>query len=54
MAKLNDIMSRLRLDIAVPQSAQPDGNEKEFTAKIAEICDEDTFKKITSPTFERR
>lgn len=26
-------------------------NEKEFTAKIAEICDEDTFKKITSPTF---
>lgn len=26
-------------------------NEKEFNAKIAEICDEDTFKKITSPTF---
>lgn len=26
-------------------------NEKEFTAKIAEICDEDTFKKITSPSF---
>lgn len=28
MAKLNDIMSRLRLNIAVPQSANPDGNEK--------------------------
>lgn len=26
MAKLNDIMSRLRLDIAVPQTADPDGN----------------------------
>lgn len=26
-------------------------NEKEYNAKIAEICDEDTFKKITSPTF---
>jgi DNA repair exonuclease SbcCD ATPase subunit len=26
-------------------------NEREFSAKIAEICDEDTFKKITSPTF---
>ncbi|MCM1438980.1 MAG: AAA family ATPase [Roseburia sp.] len=25
--------------------------ESEFNAKIAEICDEDTFKKITSPTF---
>ena len=28
MAKINDIMSRLRLNIAVPQSANPDGNEK--------------------------
>lgn len=27
MAKLNDIMSRLRLNIAVPQSANPDGNK---------------------------
>lgn len=26
-------------------------NENEYKAKIAEICDEDTFKKITSPTF---
>ena len=26
MAKLNDIMSRLRLDIAVPHTADPDGN----------------------------
>lgn len=26
-------------------------NEKEFCSKIAEICDEDTFKKITSPSF---
>lgn len=25
--------------------------EKDFNAKIAEICDEDTFRKITSPTF---
>nr|DAL02857.1 MAG TPA: chromosome partition protein [Caudoviricetes sp.] len=25
-------------------------NEKEFDAKIAEICDDDTFQKITSPT----
>ena len=28
MAKLNEITSRLRLNIAVPQSANPDGNEK--------------------------
>ena len=28
MAKLNEVMSRLRLNIAVPQSANPDGNEK--------------------------
>lgn len=26
-------------------------SEKEFNSKIAQICDEDTFKKITSPTF---
>lgn len=28
MAKLNEVMSRLRLNIAVPQSANSDGNEK--------------------------
>ena len=28
MAKLNEVMSRLRLNIAVPQSANPDGSEK--------------------------
>lgn len=28
MAKLNELMNRLRLNIAVPQSANPDGNEK--------------------------
>lgn len=28
MAKLNEVMSRLRLKIAVPQSANSDGNEK--------------------------
>ena len=26
-------------------------NEKEYNAKIADICNKDTFKKITSPTF---
>ena len=26
-------------------------NEKEFVAKVNEICDESTFRKITSPTF---
>ena len=30
MAKINDIMSRLRLNIAVPQSANPDGNNEKI------------------------
>ena len=30
MAKLNDIMSRLRLDIAVPHTADPDGNNEKI------------------------
>ena len=34
MAKLNDIMSRLRLNIAVPQSANPDGNNNEKILRL--------------------
>lgn len=39
MAKLNDIMSRLRLNIAVPQSANPDGNEKILRLNHSEYND---------------
>lgn len=39
MAKLNDIMSRLRLDIAVPHTADPDGYEKVLRLNHGEYND---------------
>ena len=56
MAKLNEAMSRLRLNIAVPQSANPDGNEKILRLNHGEYNDilESLRTRVTEIKAKRR
>ena len=56
MAKLNEIMSRLRLNIAVPQSANSDGNERILRLNHGEYNDilESLRTRVTEIKAKRR